>query len=307
MRIGFIGLGVMGRPMAGHLLAAGHEVVCWNRSAPAVESLVADGAVAAADAAEVGRACDVVVTVLPDAPQVREVLLGVDGAGGVAGAMAPGGLVIDCSTIAPDAAVDIAAQLRERGLELVDAPVSGGEVGAVAGRLAVMLGGEPVAVGRAIDVVAPFSATTAHVGPPGSGQRVKAANQMIVAGNIAILAEAVLLLERSGADVEAALRVIGGGLATSRVLENKAAGMVARDFTPGFRIDLHHKDLGIALGAAQAAGIAVPVTGLVAQLVQSLRAAGDGSLDHSALLRALERLSGGDPRTVGQADEEAAA
>ncbi|RCK71330.1 2-hydroxy-3-oxopropionate reductase [Desertihabitans brevis] len=298
MRIGFIGLGIMGAPMARHLVAAGHEVVGHNRSAPAVEAFVAAGGLAAAPD-ELAATSDALVLVLPDGPDVEAVLFGdgsVDPGGtaadGVADHLRPGTLVVDCSTIAPETARSAAARLGRRGVRYVDAPVSGGESGAVAGTLAVMMGGTADDVAAAEEVVAPFAGSTAHVGPVGSGQLVKAANQVLVAGNIAVLAEALSLLRRTGVDLDAALAVLGGGLAASRVLELKAPKMLAGDLAPGFRLDLHHKDLKIALGAAERAGVGLPLTGTVTQLVLGLRAAGDGSLDHAALVRAIERLSG---------------
>ncbi|MGE2737240.1 2-hydroxy-3-oxopropionate reductase [Mycolicibacterium vaccae] len=289
MTIGFIGLGVMGKPMAGHLVDAGHTVVVFNRSRGKIDELEASGAVGATSPAHVGEKADVVITMLPDSPEVEEVLFGPAGA---ASTLRPGSLVIDCSTISPDAAAAIGARLAEKDIAFVDAPVSGGEAGAVAGTLAVMLGGDEEAVTRARDILTAMAATMVHVGPVGAGQYVKAANQMLVAGNIALVGEAVMLLQRTGVDVDAALTVLGGGLAASKVLEAKAPKMLARDFAPGFRIDLHHKDLKIALAAAEQAQIALPLTGVITQLVQALRSAGDGGLDHSALIRALERLSG---------------
>ncbi|MFI6310280.1 NAD(P)-dependent oxidoreductase [Nocardia fusca] len=292
MNIGFIGLGVMGAPMAGHLVDAGHNVVVFNRSRAKIEQLELRGAVGATSPAQVGEKADVVITVLPDSPDVEEVLFG---AGGVLTALRPGSLVIDCSTIAPESARDFAARLAGRDVAFVDAPVSGGEAGAVAGTLAVMMGGEKDAVRRAGEVLDAMAATTVHVGPAGAGQLVKTANQMLVAGNIAMVAEAVSLLRRTGVEVDAALTVLNGGLAASKVLEVKAPKMLARDFAPGFRVDLHHKDLKIALAAAEQARIAVPLTGVITQLVQALRSAGDGGLDHGALIKALERLNGMSP------------
>lgn len=288
MRIGFVGLGVMGRPMARHLVKAGHEVVCTNRSQPAVDALVAAGAEAARTPAEVAEKADVVITMVPDAPDVESVVLGPEG---IALTARPRTLVVDCSTIAPGAARALGEALAERGLRFVDAPVSGGEAGAVAGRLAIMLGGEVSAVRYAEEALAPFAGVMAHVGPVGSGQLVKAANQMLVAGALAMTGEALTLLGQAGVDIEAALGVLQGGLAGSRVLEVKAPSMLDRDFTPGFRLDLHHKDLKIALAAAEDANVAVPLTGVVTQLVQGLRAAGEGGQDHGALIKAVERLS----------------
>ncbi|EJZ11443.1 NAD(P)-dependent oxidoreductase [Mycolicibacterium vaccae] len=292
MNIGFIGLGVMGEPMAGHLVDAGHDVVVFNRSRAKVDALEARGAVGGTSPAHVGEKADVVITMLPDSPEVEEVLFG---DAGVVSTLRPGSLVIDCSTISPDAAVAIAGRLAEHDIAFVDAPVSGGDVGAKAGTLAVMMGGDADAVRRASEVLTAVAATLMHVGPAGSGQLVKAANQMLVAGNLALVGEAVTLLQRTGVDIDAALAVLGGGLAASKVLEVKAPKMLARDFTPGFRLDLHHKDLKIALAAAERAQIAVPLTGVITQLVQALRSAGDGGLDHSALIKALERLSGSSP------------
>lgn len=289
MNIGFIGLGVMGKPMAGHLVDAGHEVVVFNRSRAKVDELETHGAVGALGPAQVGEKSDVVITMLPDSPDVEHVLFGTEG---VVSTLRPGSLVIDCSTISPTAAIEVAARLAEKGIAFVDAPVSGGEAGAIAGALAVMMGGEEEAVRRALDVLDAVAATLVHVGPVGAGQLVKAANQMLVAGNIALVGEAVTLLQRSDVNVDAALTVLGGGLAASKVLETKAPKMLTRDFEPGFRVDLHHKDLKIALAAAEQAQIAVPLTGVITQLVQALRSAGDGGLDHSALIKALERLSG---------------
>lgn len=295
MIIGFVGLGVMGKPMAGHLVDAGYEVVVYNRSQPKVEELVARGATGADSLVHVGEVSDVVITVLPNAPDVEEVLF--DG-GGLASTLKPGSLVIDCSTIAPDAAVSIGERLGEAGVQFIDAPVSGGEAGAINGKLAVMLGGETAAVESGKKVLAAFAGVMSHVGPIGAGQLVKAANQMLVAGNIALVAEALSLLQRTGVDVPSALEVLGGGLAASRVLEVKAPKMLERDFAPGFRLDLHYKDLMIALAAAEQAKIAVPLTGIITQLVQALRSAGDGGEDHGALIKAIERLSAVSPDTV---------
>ena len=289
MNIGFIGLGVMGEPMAGHLVDAGHEVVVFNRSRTKVEALEARGAMGGTSPAHVGEKADVVVTMLPDSPDVEEVMFG---AQGVVSTLRPGSLVIDCSTISPDAAVAIGARLAQKDIAFVDAPVSGGDVGAIAGTLAVMMGGDEEAVRRAGAVLTAVAATLVHVGPVGAGQLVKAANQMLVAGNIALVGEALTVLQRTGVDVDAALTVLGGGLAASKVLEVKAPKMLARDFAPGFRLDLHYKDLKIALAAAERAQVAVPLTGIITQLVQALRSAGDGGLDHSALIKALLRLSG---------------
>ncbi|MGH3588529.1 MAG: NAD(P)-dependent oxidoreductase, partial [Pseudonocardia sp.] len=239
--IGFVGLGIMGLPMAANLAAAGFEVTGYNRSKAKADLLAERGGHAAGSVAEAVRGADVVVTMLPDSPDVREVLLGEDG---VFAHARPGALVIDASTIRPDVARELAAAGAERGFRVVDAPVSGGEQGAIEGTLSIMVGGAVEDVAAARPVLDAVGATIVHVGPAGAGQTVKAANQLIVAGNIELVAEALVFLEAHGVDTEAATEVLGGGLAGSTVLQRKAAGMRAREFAPGFRIDLHHKDLG---------------------------------------------------------------
>jgi 2-hydroxy-3-oxopropionate reductase len=287
--IAFIGLGIMGAPMAGHLIDAGHDVIGHNLSRPAVDALVARGGRAATDTADAVREADVVITMLPDSPDVESVVLGGDG---VLATTRPGAVLIDMSSISPIATRDFATRMRSLGAEYLDAPVSGGEVGAKAGTLTIMVGGDADDVAAARPYLDAVGSTVVHVGPAGAGQTVKAANQLIVAGNIQLLAEALVFLEAHGVDTEAATAVLGGGLAGSTVLDRKAAGMRARTFAPGFRIDLHHKDLGIVTAAAREAGVAIPLGAHVAQLVASLRAQGHGDLDHSALLIQVEQLSG---------------
>jgi len=290
--VAFIGLGIMGAPMAGHLVDAGFDVVGYNRSPGKVAALVERGGRGAGSVAEAVREADVVAVMVPDSPDVSEVLAG---EGGVFDSASKGTLVIDFSSIRPDVTAALAEQARAAGLRLLDAPVSGGEAGAVAASLSIMVGGEAADFAAAQDVLQAVGRTIVHVGPSGSGQTVKAANQLIVAGNIELLAEAVAFLEAYGVDTAAALRVLGGGLAGSKVLDQKGAGMLTRSFQPGFRIELHHKDLGIVTSAAREAGVAVPLGAVVAQLMGSALANGDGGLDHSALLRGVLRLSGRDP------------
>jgi 2-hydroxy-3-oxopropionate reductase len=285
--IGFIGLGIMGSPMAANLVRAGFDVTGHTRSRPGLDRLTAAGGRAAGSVAEAVDGADAVITMLPDTPDVESVLLGPDG---VLANAAPGTLVIDMSTISPQTARAIAAAAD--GFRVLDAPVSGGERGAVEGTLSIMVGGSADDVAVALPVLEALGTTIVHVGPAGAGQTVKAANQLVVAGTIQLVAEAIVLLEASGVDAEAGLRVLAGGLAGSTVLDRKASSMLARQFTPGFRVDLHHKDLGIMLDAARSAGAVVPVGALVAQLMAALRAQGDGGLDHTALLRLTERLSG---------------
>jgi 2-hydroxy-3-oxopropionate reductase len=290
--VAFIGLGIMGAPMAGHLDEAGFDVVGYNRSPGKVAALVERGGRGADSVAEAVRDADVVAVMVPDSPDVEEVLVG---DGGVFDSAGKGTLVIDFSSIRPDVTTVLAEQARAAGLRLLDAPVSGGEAGAIAGTLSIMVGGDAADFAAAQEVLAAVGGTIVHVGPSGSGQTVKAANQLIVAGNIELLAEAVAFLEAYGVDTAAALKVLGGGLAGSKVLDQKGEGMLARSFQPGFRIDLHHKDLGIVTSAAREAGVVIPLGAVVAQLMASARANGDGGLDHSALLRGVLRLSGRDP------------
>ena len=291
--IAFIGLGIMGGPMAGHLVAAGHSVAGFDHSAEKLEKLGEAGGRAAGSVADAVADADVVCLMVPDSPQVQEVLTS---EGGVFESAKPGTLVIDFSSIRPDVTAELAAQAGARGFRILDAPVSGGQAGAVNAALSIMVGGDADDFQAAKPIFDVVGKTVVHVGPNGSGQTVKAANQLIVAANIQALAEAVLFLEAYGVDTKAALEVLGGGLAGSKVLDQKKENMLSRSFEPGFRIDLHHKDMGIVTAAAREAGVVVPLGALVAQLVASAKAAGDGDLDHSALLRGVERLSGRDPR-----------
>jgi 2-hydroxy-3-oxopropionate reductase len=289
--IGFIGLGVMGAPMAANLVKAGFDVIGYTRRSATLDRLVAAGGRRAADVAEATRGADVVITMLPDSPEVSEVVLGPDG---VLANASSGLLLVDTSTISPRTARQVAAAAAERGVDALDAPVSGGEAGAIEGVLSIMVGGTDEAFARATPVFEALGTTITHVGPAGSGQLVKAANQLVVAGTIELVAEAIVLLEATGVDAAAGLTVLGAGLAGSTVLDRKGAAMLERKFTPGFRVDLHHKDLGIMLAAARESGAVVPLGALVAQLMASLRAQGDGGLDHGALLRGVQRLSGRD-------------
>lgn len=287
--IGFIGLGIMGGPMASNLLKAGFEVVGYNRSEAPVQRLIEAGGRGAGSVAEAVQGADVVITMLPDSPDVEEVALGEDG---ILAHAADGLLYIDASSIRPDVAVRVAAACADKGVRALDAPVSGGEAGAIEGSLSIMVGGTAEDLTAAKPVLDAVGATVVHVGPAGSGQTVKAANQLIVAGTIELVAEAIVFLEAYGVDTAAAVQVLAGGLAGNRILDRKGSSMLAREFAPGFRIDLHHKDLGIVTSAAREAGVVIPLGALVAQLMAAARAQGDGALDHSALLRGVERLSG---------------
>jgi len=286
--IAFIGLGIMGAPMAERLARGGHRVTGFNRT-PRYDTLEQAGGRGAGSISEAVSDAEVVCVMVPDSPDVQEVLTGADGVF----AHAPhGALVIDFSTIRPDVAAQLAQTASEQGFRMLDAPVSGGQGGAVDGVLSIMVGGRQEDVDDAAEIFDLVGQTVVHVGPSGAGQTVKAANQLMVAANIEAMAEAVVFLEAHGVDMPSALTVLGGGLAGSKVLEMKNEGMLARSFDPGFRIDLHHKDLGIVTAAAREAGVVVPVGALVAQLMGAARAQGDGSLDHSGLLRGVERLSG---------------
>lgn len=287
--IGFIGLGVMGAPMADNLVKAGFDVVGHTRRPDGADRLVAAGGRRAGSAAEAARGADAVITMLPDSPDVEAVVLGPDG---VLANSDPGTLLIDMSTVRPQTARDLAAAALDRGLESLDAPVSGGEQGAIDAALSIMVGGTASAFARARPIFGALGTTIVHVGPAGAGQLVKAANQLVVGGTIELVAEAIVLMEASGVDPALGLEVLGGGLAGSTVLARKGTAMLERRFTPGFRVDLHHKDLGIVLDAARAAKVAVPAGELVAQLMDEARELGHGHLDHGVLLRGVEHRSG---------------
>ncbi|AXK31285.1 2-hydroxy-3-oxopropionate reductase [Streptomyces armeniacus] len=288
-KIAWIGLGIMGSPMAENLIKAGYDVTGYTLEQDKLDRLAANGGTAAPSiAAAVGDA-DVVITMVPASPQVEAIAYGDDG---ILANARRGTLLIDMSSITPQTSVDLAKAAAERGVKVLDAPVSGGEAGAIEAVLSIMVGGEQADFDQAKPILDTLGKTIVLCGPHGSGQTVKAANQLIVAVNIQACAEAVVFLEKSGVDLPAALDVLGGGLAGSTVLERKKENFKQRDFKPGFRIDLHHKDMGIVSDAARSVGAALPVGAVVANLVASLRAQGDGGLDHSALLRGVERLSG---------------
>ncbi|MFI8997134.1 2-hydroxy-3-oxopropionate reductase [Streptomyces sp. NPDC053542] len=287
--IGFIGLGIMGSPMAVNLAKAGHTVRGWNRSPGKADALVEAGGTEAASIAEAVRGADVVITMVPASPQVEEVAYGDDG---ILANAKDGALLIDMSSITPQTSIDLAARAKEHGVRVLDAPVSGGEAGAIEGVLSIMVGGEQADFEAARPVLEAMGTTIVHCGPHGAGQTVKAANQLIVAINIQACAEAVGFLEKSGVDLEAALEVLNGGLAGSAVLTRKKANFLAGDYRPGFKLALHHKDMGIVTDAARTVGATLPVGATAAQLIASAVARGDGDLDHSALLRGVRLMSG---------------
>jgi 2-hydroxy-3-oxopropionate reductase len=294
-RIAFIGLGIMGGPMAVNLQRAGHEVVGYNRTAGKADPLIEAGGSEANSVAATVAAAEIVAVMVPDTPDVEQVLLGDDGQPGVFELAEPGSLVIDFSTIRPDATRRLAKLAADKNLQILDAPVSGGQAGAEAGTLSIMVGGSAHDFDRARPVLQAVGHTIVHVGDHGAGQTVKTANQLIVAANIEALAEALVLLSAYDIDLDSALDVLGGGLAGSAVLTQKRGNMLGHDFTPGFRTALHLKDLGILTAAARAAGVAIPVGALVTELMSSAKANGDGALDHSALLHGVERLAGRHP------------
>ncbi|GAA1538450.1 2-hydroxy-3-oxopropionate reductase [Actinomadura kijaniata] len=288
-RIAFIGLGIMGAPMAGHLVRAGHEVTGYDVVPKGLDALVAAGGTAADSTAEAVSGAEIVVTMLPQDEHVESVYFG---DGGVLANAKPGTLCIDFSTVRPETSIRVAEAGRERGLRVLDAPVSGGEKGAVDAVLSIMVGGAEEDFEAARPVFEAVGKTFERVGGSGAGQYVKAANQLIVGGTYALAAEAIVLMEAAGVDAKAGLDVIAGGLAASRILDIKRDTMLRREFQPGFRIDLHHKDMGIATAAARSADVSLPMTAQVAQLIAAARAKGYGSLDHSALLKVVEDLSG---------------
>ncbi|MET0700488.1 MAG: 2-hydroxy-3-oxopropionate reductase [Mycobacterium sp.] len=298
--VGFIGLGIMGAPMAANLCAAGLNINGHSRTRASAEALAPRGLRVAADVADAVRDADVIITMLPDSPDVEQVALG---DGGVFEHARPGALFIDMSSIRPDTARAVGAQAEGRGLRFLDAPVSGGEQAAIDGTLSIMVGGSAEAFAAAEPVLRHLGRTIVHVGPLGSGQTVKAANQLIVAGNIELLAEALVFLAAHHVDTDAAISVLQAGLAGSTVMDRKARSMVAHQFAPGFRIALHDKDLGIFTSAARAARTAAPLGAVVAQLMSAAHAQGDGDLDHSALLGLVERLSGATTTDTGSTDD----
>lgn len=288
-RVGVVGLGLMGKPMARNLLRAGFPLTVSNRSRAAVDELVAEGAAAADSPRALAARSDVIVTMLPDGPDVAAVMRGADGV--FAGAAA-GTVVVDTSTIAPATARALAGEARERGLRFVDAPVSGGTEGAAAGTLSIMAGGERADVERAEPVLRALGTTVTYCGPSGAGQTVKACNQLVVALHIEALAEALVLAEKAGVEADAVLRVLGGGLAASRVMELRGKAMAARDFAPRGKAAFHRKDLAIVLDLARSVDAVLPLTALVDQLFTALVATERGGWDHTALLSLLEELGG---------------
>ena len=286
--IGFIGLGIMGAPMAGHLLDAGYQVIASDHRSKPPADLVAKGLKTATGNNAVAKAADIIITMVPDTPQVADVLFGENG---VAGGLSKGKLVIDMSSISPMATKAFAQKINAAGADYIDAPVSGGEVGAKAASLTIMCGGDPEVFEKVRPLFEKLGKNITLVGANGDGQTTKVANQIIVALNIAAVGEALLFASKAGADPAKVRQALMGGFASSRILEVHGERMIKRTFNPGFRIRLHQKDLGLALQGARELGVSLPQTASAAQLMQACAANGMADLDHSALVKALELMA----------------
>ncbi len=286
-KLGFIGLGIMGKPMVRNLLKAGFSPIIFNRSQPSIDELVAEGAIAVTSVKEVAEKSDVVITMLPDTPDVEAIVLGENG---ILSGAKEGLLLIDMSTISPVATRNISTELAKSGVKMLDAPVSGGDKGAIAGTLSIMAGGDEEDFEKARPIFEAMGKTIVHCGPIGAGQTVKACNQIVVAIVIEAVSEALVLGSKAGVKPEVILQVLSGGLAQNRVMDLRGQTMIEHNFTPGFKSKLHRKDLNIVLQTAQEYGIKLPVTDLVEQMFAKLVENGKGDLDHSALLTVIEDL-----------------
>lgn len=288
-KIGFIGLGIMGRGMSRNLLKAGFEVCVWNRTASRMDALVEAGATPGASPANVAANCDVILTCVSDTPDVEAVILGENG---VIEGIKPDALVIDMSTISPQATQTIAAQLNEKGAFMLDAPVSGGSEGAEKGTLSIMVGGDAAQFDRAMPVFNAMGKTITHVGGQGAGQMVKLVNQILVVGNMLAVGEALLFAQAGGLDLQKTLDAISQGAAGSWMLSHRGPQVIRRDWRPGFMIDLQQKDVRLALRAADAMGVPLVGTSLIFNLYRTLQARGLGAEGNHALVKALEELAG---------------
>ncbi|WP_256369601.1 MULTISPECIES: 2-hydroxy-3-oxopropionate reductase [Rahnella] len=288
MKIGFIGLGIMGKPMSKNLLKAGYELVVMDRNQDTVGEIVQLGATAADTPKAVAAVSDVIITMLPNSPQVRDVALGENGL--IEGAR-PGTIFIDMSSIAPLASREISEALAAKQIAMLDAPVSGGEPKAIDGTLSVMVGGDKAVFDKCYEIMKSMAGSVVHTGDIGAGNVTKLANQVIVALNIAAMSEALVLATKAGVDPDLVFQAIRGGLAGSTVLEAKAPMVMDRNFKPGFRIDLHIKDLANALDTSHSVGAQLPLTSLVMEMMQALKADGHGQSDHSAIARYYETLA----------------
>jgi 2-hydroxy-3-oxopropionate reductase len=287
--IGFIGLGIMGRPMARNLLKAGCPLVVHNRSRGAVDDLVKAGAKAGTSPRDVAAQCDILITMLPNSPDVEQVVLGRDGV--IEGARA-GMALLDMSTISPLVSQKIGAALAAKSVQMLDAPVSGGERGAIDGVLSIMVGGDKTLFDKVLPIFQAMGKTITHLGPLGAGGFTKLANQIIVAVNLTALGEALTLAKKAGLDRELTLTALAGGLAGSKCLDQKKPNYLAGTYNPGFKIDLHYKDLGLIMESARALGVPLPATAMAQELFSALRVKGRGGLDHSGVITLLEDLAG---------------
>ena len=286
--IGFIGLGIMGKPMARHLLKANFPLVIHNRSGAVVEELSKEGAQPAANSQEVAQRSEVIITMLPDSPDVELVYAGERG---IFAGLKSGALLIDMSSISPVVARKLAAEAEKRGCDMLDAPVSGGEAGAINAALSIMIGGKDSAVERAMPLFEKLGKNIVHVGNAGAGQVTKAANQMVVGTTIAIVSEALVLAAKTGVDPAKVRQALLGGFAQSKVLEAHGQKMLDRNFKPGFRMRLHEKDMKIALATGSEYGVPLMVTGVVGQMMTAMKGMGNGDLDHAALVKFIEELA----------------
>ncbi|HXD95650.1 MAG TPA: 2-hydroxy-3-oxopropionate reductase [Candidatus Acidoferrum sp.] len=287
--IGFIGLGIMGRPMARNLLKAGYSLVVHSRSRGPVDEIVKAGATAAASPKDVAAQCDVLITMLPNSPDVEQVALG---PGGIIEGARRGLIFADMSTISPIVSKKIGKALEAKGVAMLDAPVSGGEKGAIDGALSIMVGGDKAVFERVLPIFQAMGKTITLLGPLGFGGFTKLANQIIVAVNLTALAEALTLGKKAGLDRDLLLTALAGGLAGSKCLEQKRANYMANTYSPGFKVDLHFKDLGLIMESARELGVPLPTTAVVQELFNALRVKGRGGLDHSGVITLLEDLAG---------------
>ena len=286
--LGFIGLGIMGKPMARNLIQAGYELILHNRSHAPVDELSKQGAQAAADSKEVAARAEIVITMLPDSPDVELVYAGENG---IFSTLKSGTLLIDMSTISPAVARKLAGEAQKLGCDMLDAPVSGGEAGAIGATLSIMIGGEGAAVERAMPIFESLGKNIVHVGEAGAGQVTKAANQMVVGTTIAIVSEALVLAAKAGVDPAKVRQALLGGFAQSKILDAHGQKMLDHNFKPGFRIRLHEKDMKIALGAGFEYGVPLMVTSQVAQMMSAMKSLGHGDLDHSGLVKFIEEMA----------------
>jgi 2-hydroxy-3-oxopropionate reductase len=286
--LGFIGAGIMGKPMARNLIKAGYPLIVHNRSRAAVDELSREGAQRAANSNEVAARADIIITMLPDSPDVDLVYTG---ANGILSGVKSGTLLIDMSTISPAVARKLAGEAKKLGCDMLDAPVSGGEAGAISASLSIMIGGELAAVEGAMPIFESLGKNIVHVGAAGAGQVTKAANQMVVGTTIAIVGEALVLAAKAGVDPAKVRQALLGGFAQSKILEAHGQKMLDRNFKPGFRIRLHEKDMKIALAAGFEYGVPLMVTGQVAQMMNAMKSMGQGDLDHSGLVKLIEDMA----------------